>query len=85
MKSDTGIFVKITYRWNEETREKLKDNDFKISANKFSKYFLCRGIFNRKCTSLVFKVNNLEDAEYLKSNNPFNGTNFYSAEILNFI
>lgn len=82
MKKNAGIFVKINYKIDGKTKEKLKNINCKYRDTSLSKYLLCGGTYNKNGGTFIFQANNLQEAESIIKNNPFVDTEYYSFEIL---
>ncbi|SHE40129.1 hypothetical protein [Clostridium fallax] len=82
MKKNVGIFVKINYKLDEETKKHLKNTSCKYRETNLSRYLLCGGIYNKNGGSFIFQANSLKEAENIIKNNPFVNTAYYSFEIL---
>lgn len=82
MTKSMGIFVKINYKMDNESKCKIKDKKMNYRNNKASKYLLCGGTYNKNGGTFIFQANSFEEAQLIISDNPFKDIDNYSFEIL---
>ncbi|GIM28891.1 hypothetical protein CPJCM30710_15570 [Clostridium polyendosporum] len=81
MKKNAGIFVRISYKLDDNSKTIIKDMTAKYREMNIPRYLLCGGTHNKNGGTFIFHANNLKEAEMIINNNPFVGTEFYSFEI----
>lgn len=82
MTKSAGIFVKINYKMDMESRNRIREKKMNYKSNNSSKYLLCGGTYNKNGGTFIFQADSLEEAQLIVSDNPFVDTSSYSFEIL---
>lgn len=82
MRKSTGIFVKINYKLDLESKKNIKETRLSYSESNSPKYLMCGGTYNKNGGTFIFQANDLEEANVIVKNNPFVKTSNYSYEIL---
>lgn len=70
MTKNLGIFVKINYKLDEESKKTIREKNVKNKEMSLSKYLWCGGTYNKNGGTLIFQANNLEEAQRIISENP---------------
>ncbi|MDT8716755.1 hypothetical protein IAI10_08800 [Clostridium sp. 19966] len=82
MTKKDGLFVKINYGNLKGINDKQKQEN--INKNRELKKFLyCAGVLNKNGGTMIFRADNIDEANYIVSNNPFVHCEAYKYEILN--
>ena len=82
MTKSAGIFVKINYKMDMESRNRIKEKKMNYKNNNSSNCLLCGGTYNKHGGTFIFQADSLEEAQLIVSDNPFVDTSSYSFEIL---
>lgn len=82
MTKNLGIFVKINYKLDKESKKNITEKNVRYKEVNLTKYLLCGGTYNKNGGTLIFQANDLEEAQRIISENPFVNTSSYSFEIL---
>lgn len=81
MRKSTGIFVKINYKLDIESKTKIKEKKMNYKEYNSSRYMICGGTYNKNGGTFIFQANDLEEANKIINDNPFATTSHYSYEI----
>lgn len=74
MNLNDGFILKINYKKNE-LQNNIKRDKFNYSYNRQKKinekkYMICGGFYNKNGGSLIYKVNNIDEANEILNNTP---------------
>lgn len=82
MKKKSGLFVKINYKNELNSMGQKAELKHQRGTGELNKYLFCAGTYNKDGGTMIFRVNDIEEAKYIVDNNPFVNMARYSYEIL---
>ena len=78
---NNDVFVKLNLKNIGEVRSLIVDKEGMTRENE-GKYIMCAGKYDKNGWTIVFKVKNYKEAEYIIENTPLANKKSYSPEIM---
>ncbi|WP_027632478.1 hypothetical protein [Clostridium hydrogeniformans] len=82
MNKKDGLFVKINYKMDSLGKQRAIEGIKGKTSENFTKYLYCAGTYNKNGGTMIFRVEDFDEAKYIIDNNPFSKMDTYSYEIL---
>lgn len=81
MTKRNGLFVKINYK-NLRKNKTSAENCAAIGNNTYlTKFLCCAGTLNKNGGTMIFRAQDMVEADYIANNNPFVNSDMYKYEI----
>jgi hypothetical protein len=81
MTKKNGLFVKINYKNLKKGSASGKNIGVNTANSTTSKFLCCAGTLNKNGGTMIFRAQDMLEADYIAKNNPFTNSDIYKYEI----
>jgi uncharacterized protein YciI len=81
MTKKNGLFVKINYKNIRKNKTSAQNYAVSGSCTDFTKFLCCAGTLNKNGSTMIFRAQDMVEADYIANNNPFVNCDMYKYEI----
>ncbi|WP_139905994.1 hypothetical protein [Clostridium thermarum] len=82
MTKKNGLFVKINYKNLKKETAREKNIAVNTVNSTAAKFLCCAGTLNKNGGTMIFRANDMFEADFIAKNNPFINSDMYRYEIL---
>ena len=81
MTKKNGLFVKINYKNLRKSKTSAQNSTVSSNNEYFTKFLCCAGTLNKNGSTMIFRAQDMVEADYIANNNPFVNSDMYKYEI----
>lgn len=82
MTKKNGLFVKINYKNLRKSKASAYNCTAASNNTYFTKFLCCAGTLNKNGGTMIFRAQDMVEADFIANNNPFVNSDMYGYEIL---